>query len=368
MVPASNGGGASTMKFLLIADPHFRGSDLPDLMNQFLAIEDVAHKVNVDHIMVAGDVFDSSSVGDRNAPTGEIAGAAITAFSRLAKIAPVHIIDGQHDRKSATRVSAIQVLSGIKGVTLYTNPYTMRFGIGAGEAEVIYAPWSYGCMEDDIRQIVDTIGPKTYQKRLLLAHCQVYGASLTKLKAHEEKGTSTLTREFLEEMEFDHLALGDFHRRQEVLEGKGGYIGALRQMDYGEEGNPMGVEVWDSDTDETEWFELTNCRGYRTLPVKPESLTAENIGIMNHSNWHTKLMCNGFRLDPQLIREFEAVNGNKIEEIVEVPERERRAEKAPDDLLFNDTELIAYWNKHQTEPFDAVELKELTDLAKEVLA
>jgi hypothetical protein len=345
------------------ADWHLRGKDL-DACNEQLATL-VMECVNreVDLLCIAGDVFERSTIGDNHASTGAIAAVAIHAVKELTKHGiSVIMLVGNHDQSGAGSADALHIFDRMENVMIIRNP---QF-VDVGPLTFYALPWSwYGNNAEDYLkgQLLDAPTPRI---SLFLAHIQVIGSRMSgSFTCDPKPGAWQVSRAFLENLPVDHFALGDFHARQELVAGKGGYVGALRQCNFGEggnvrltgmpyDGNPAGFEIWDSERNTTEWVELGAAPKHITL--KADGVDTKPL-VESSGKWLTRIQYEDMTPDPAEIARLESL-GVVIEQILDRPERIARA-AVPEGAINNPHALIDLWAGVQNPPIEQERLAEL---------
>jgi len=325
------------MLIAFVADIHARGKDLRLGRAQMDALYTECVNRRVSAIGIAGDVFDRPQIGDENASTGAIIDST-QALANLALKIRVYMIPGNHDQSGVGSADALHAFDSVSGVRVCHEPAVLST---RDEIDFVCVPWSWAGdnAEQVIWDMVEQCRPAA--KKILLAHVRVTGARMGgSFTCDAKPGAWQVSRGFLESLDVDHIALGDFHARQELVPGKGGYVGALRQLNYGEEGNPAGFEIWNSETNETEWVELHYAPEYRTVmydsrnpspvvSVKGERLKVQIVGDVDHAE----------------VRKMESI-GIQVEHIIEREERVARAE-VPPGILDDPHGLIDLWAGQQ---------------------
>jgi len=317
-------------RIALTADWHLRGKDLDVCYEQIQAMAGECAQRGVNWVVVAGDIFDRSTIGDNDASTGAIAEAAICGLSEFTdKRIRVLVIPGNHDKAGAGSMDALTIF-GSRVIVLHEA--TMNWPIGPDiRAKIL--PWQWS----------GELPPELFDDPcdLLIAHISVKGGRMASKKTCDKDGQWTISRADLERIPVRHVALGDFHARQDLTDGRGGYIGALRQCNFGEEDNPAGFEIWDSDTGLTEWVELDAAPKHRTIVVEPGEPTPT---ILADPKWITRVQIEG-NLDHAAVRKLENA-GAIVEQII--PREERVIRAVPPPGVVNDSHgLIDLWASTQ---------------------
>ncbi|NQU43205.1 metallophosphoesterase [bacterium] len=333
------------MRIAITADWHLRGKDLDAAREQLAALVMGCVEREVRMVCVAGDVFDRPSIGDNYASTGAVAEVGIRAVAELTKHGiEVLMIPGNHDMSGAGSADALHVFDGMPLVNIDRKPGV----VDCGSLDIVAIPWSW-TGEDPEMVIRNTVGDSRQGiKQLLLAHVQVTGGRMNGSFTCESKpGKWQVSRKFLSTLPVSHIALGDFHARQDAAGKKGGYVGALRQLNFGEEDNQAGFEVWDSETGITEWVELEAAPTYRTVKVQ----TPEDMLFLGgiRPNEHLKVRATG-DVDMSEVKRIEA-QGVTVEQVVDREERVRRAD-VPEGILDKPHDMIRLWAGIQDPPIN----------------
>lgn len=334
------------MKLALLADIHLRGKDLPACDRQLMAVVRTIILERCDAVIICGDVFDNPGIGDDYATDGAILEVILRALTQLSEAGiPVHVIGGDHDTPGAGRESAILGLAGVPGVEIYTDPRAVE--LLPGRPVILAAlPWSWNHLHDPeqaIERLIEdakgiALEEGQARKILLACHISITGLLMNAKRAADpvaDRSTRArswvVSRDFLdgliEQGRVQFIRCGDFHIRHEH------YVGALRQLNHGEEGNPQGFEITDTSSGERRWIEVEEAPRYRTFEVAPGGEDVINgVGEDN-----VKVRFNA-EPDPGIVRQLEA-HGVTVERIVERVERKSRAD-IPEGILNDDDAII----------------------------
>jgi len=341
------------MKIALMADLHLRGCDLPQTRAQLMASVDVMVERGVQVVGVAGDIAHRMNLYDTSASTGAVARVALEwARALQAHGIEALMIPGNHDYSGPGRADALHVFDACPNVRVARRAESLAWN----GLRILAVPWLY--TDRDFNAVVSDLRAQfgdNYTWHLLLAHVQVFGALQNRRHAMEfeqplqtyvcRPGDWSTSADFLSNLPVMHIALGDFHFRQDVVEDRGGFVGALRQLDFGEEGNPQGFEIWDSETDTTEWIELDECPVHRTIIAKP----GEPVQMLDPEGCRYRVRYDGMP-DPLEARELEA-RGVQVEAIVEKRERVKRCE-VPSGMVGDLPATLRFWAGQQTDEVD----------------
>ncbi|MBW2559694.1 MAG: metallophosphoesterase, partial [Deltaproteobacteria bacterium] len=335
------------MKIASVVDIHARGKDLEALRSQFSGLLLECTKREIDAVLVGGDIFDRPSICDSDASTGAIAEVVVGAFAELARVGiPVVMIPGNHDMSGAGSKDALHVFDGMPGIQVVREPDVVKFRVGgSGPAiGVVCIPWSWSghspqsVITDRLARVRNESLGVPIERIVLLAHVQVVGAKMSgAFTCEPSPGKWQISRGALEAFHVDHIALGDFHARQQLCPA-GGYVGAFRQTDHGEARNPAGFEIWNSDSGLAEFVELYGAPRHRTvLCMKP----GDDANLCATTGEILRVRYDGVLPDAIRLRELEAC-GIQVEQIVDRQERVQRAEIA-DGILDRPSEMIDLW-------------------------
>lgn len=304
------------MRIAFAADLHLRGKDLA-ITEWHLAELSEKLRANADILLVAGDVFDHPQVGDRHASTGAIT-RVINRFLRNLSI-PVVLIPGNHDKANEASVDALAVLEATDPQITVVREAQWVYWPGTvtpwdpqpKPLAVACLPWFWdGDASRHLALLAEEAVPAADYTRVLIAHVQVKGAVMNGGRRCQE-GSFSVSMQELTDFPAERIALGDFHQRQTVAGEKGGYVGAIRQLNFGEEGNPQGFEIWDSVTNEVQWIELETAPKFTSVEwergeIAPElEATSYNRVVVNgwipEAGSMTELQEAGVRIDVQAV-------------------------------------------------------------------
>jgi DNA repair exonuclease SbcCD nuclease subunit len=346
------------MKIAFTADQHARGKDLDAFRAQWGELWDICRSRGVEHVISCGDLFDGQNIGDKSAETAAIIEAVAEPIIGHREGPEFHVVSGNHDQDGPARRSAALAMIGIPEISVYTSAKVVP--LVEETACFFFLPWIYGDMTAALvglaerRNTAGLIG----EHSILVAHAQVVGASLNKLKASDHG----IPREHPAWAAFDKVALGDFHKRQQLWP-NGGYIGALRQLHHGEEGNPAGFEIYDTETRESEWIELNAAPRYCTSRVYTVEELQRFVPVPAHIN---RVVCCGFIPPHDLASKME-LSGVSLVAEVERLERIDRGAEVSEGALQQPRSLIRVYNDTQSQPLGDGAVEELEALFDEVM-
>lgn len=324
------------MKLAITADWHVRGKTLDDAREQIDAFVKECGDRGIKHVIHCGDVFDRPNIYDGHVSTGAIAEVVSSAilWSNRYEMQWL-IIAGNHDTAGVGSRTALATLMGLPGVTVVEDPgYMYHWGL-----DIAVLPWCWDFVERTAEEAIAEIMQQGHP-RFLVGHASVMGATYGNGQAAKWSDNSWMLRpETLDALGIP-VFLGDYHRRQKY------YVGALMQQNHGEEANPMGFVVFDTNTLEHEWVPLGAARSYITIEMKSED---EPLAIPPRV--HARIRTLGFRPSAAMRAHYECVKeiGSTVkwEPVIERVERETRV--ATEEINMADkVGLFRLWAERQT--------------------
>ncbi|HEU4703021.1 MAG TPA: exonuclease SbcCD subunit D [Conexibacter sp.] len=243
------------MRLLHTADWHlgraFHGEDLLSAQAAFVDfVVDAARTAAVDGVLIAGDLY------DRALPPVDAVRLADEALTRLAEVAPVVAISGNHD--SAARVGYMSGLVAQAGVHLRTDPLAAAAPIALGDGRVYAVPYlepdlvreplgieershaaAMGAAMDRIRADVAARGSGPV---VVMAHAFVAGGMPSESERDLAVGGAASVPAFAFDGA-DYVALGHLHGPQVVAGGLGRYAGSPLAFSFSEAGQAKSVAV-----------------------------------------------------------------------------------------------------------------------------
>jgi DNA repair exonuclease SbcCD ATPase subunit len=347
------------MKIAIMADLQPTGDRLEEFRRQLDAAIDVAISNDCPILAIAGDVWEVGNIGDSHRPTGAILRAVCEPLRRYLNRHPdnhIVCVRGNHDTDNDGPDDGLVALEAMdpERVTVVRHSQWWR----DRRLSIACLPWRWAGDDPDtppdaeaeLEALLAGVWPaEVPPPRLLLGHVQVLGARMNSLRACEG-GNWIVSQEKLQSLverhKIDRVALGDFHLRDVNLAGpgKGGYVGNLWQQNFSHESNPQGIEIWDADTGEVVWHELSEARRHSIwITNDPENVPGLLSNITNsvdfekHRTW---LKTDGFDVDRATKAAFEA-EGIRVSAInIKRVERVARLENAEAMSLTDDRALL----------------------------
>lgn len=352
------------MRIAFTADWHIRGKDLDACHTQLCQFAGEVARKCADTVVIAGDIFDNPNIGDQHASMGaqvKVADKIITALTK--SVEEIIIIRGNHDQSGPGSADALHVFDPF---VFADNPKVtiVRSRAALNRVEVYLAclPWQWDVGQGAAYEIDGLIRHCQVESPnrpiILTGHVRVGSAKMSaKQICAQKQGDWSVDREILSAWPFNHVALGDFHARQDLTGGRGGYVGALRQCNFGEEGNPAGFEIYDTQTRETEWVTLDAAPIHRTILIQPGE-SADKLKPGENEKLRVQFM--GGQIDRVTVKALEE-NGVSVEHFIEPEERICRAD-VPSGILQDRHALMRLWAEQQNPPIAEERLARMFDL------
>lgn len=361
------------MRIATIADIHLEGKSLPDCETQFKALFRECKARGVETLLMAGDLFHKPNVGDNSASTGAVASVAVHGFLPFVEAhIPIYMILGNHDFAGVGSADALHLFDGMPGVSILREPGVFFLK----DCNVHCLPWSWGKTQHNTGSSIEdleyicTREESGSEPDILLAHVEIIGSSMGSTICKEKRGSYQLSigdimaakvlsrtnpQSYGTSDLFCHFALGHFHSRQDLTEGRGGYVGAFRQRNFGEEGNPAGFEIYDTETRETEWIALHAAPRYKTFVLNAGDPMPE---ISLDDNMKYRVQIHGYIEDRSEVKKLEAMGDMvTVENILPRPERTQRADVKPD-IMEDPHELFRLWASNHIPPLSEEQILE----------
>lgn len=219
-------------------------SRLLDQYNALRHMADICKKEKVEVLIIAGDVFHKR--GNLPTETLYVAKKIITYFSQKLKI-PVYILAGNHDQDS----NSIKPLDNLvsleeENVFIFSIPEEIELEENLILRMIPYRHNRNIVLEEFKKPVskgVDTI---------LVSHIGISGASLGK---QVYVSADDFSIKDINSKKYKFVALGHFHKPQNLAPNTF-YCGSPVQMNFGEEGEPHGFYIGDTDAPSLEFYEL----------------------------------------------------------------------------------------------------------------
>lgn len=245
------------MKIAIVADAHFKGKKLQD---KRLAWEQAVRKMidlDIHMLILAGDTFDQRNIGSRDASTGTVLEAFTTPLKMLTD-RDIEVVaikgNGVHEGIGGdTQASPLEIFKGT-GITVADEPLLISTNLSdidiANDKEDVFI----GCMpwlespdrNEKLEKFIRDVKGRHAAFKLIVGHLTVRGCTLNNGTVMQGGGEFEVAPEALEATGADLIVLGHIHKRQRIGE-RIWYAGALTQDSFGDEGNPQGFMLVDTD-------------------------------------------------------------------------------------------------------------------------
>lgn len=335
------------MKIAIMTDEHADGKNLGDLDAQSSAAAAICSDHGIDLILHGGDMFHKAKIHDEPASTGGILEAAHRALAKFTGTNHI-ILLGNHDKAGVGQPDALHAFDGSPNVKVIRKPSVETYG----GANIFCLPWSWEGQSAE--HAFDAFNlPASVD--VFLGHVEVIGGRMNDFcTCKSTPGQWQISRTCLDGIKAKHIAIGHFHKRQQ-LNPRGGYIGSFMQHTFNGTGDPAGFEIYDTVTGETQWIELEAARKHCIFVVDentpaPESLPEHAKSMIKYSRG----IC-----DQVEARRLENA-GAVIKEFVERVERIKRAD-VPAGALEDPHGLIGLYAASQNPPLAGDRLERMHD-------
>lgn len=322
------------MKLATLADLHAREKDLAEFTAQYQAALEECDARNVDAIVIAGDVYHRPGKAiARN--LHRVIDAVKKPLVRWLDSDPkrvAYIIPGNHDYSTASDLPfALSEFDGHPRLFVIREPEVVH--LDNHDLSLALLPYIYEADYDsELAQLCLDCNGATH--RVLVHHIPFAGLLMNKNYA-APFGEKNAARDSQFVKAFTHVTGGHFHKRQ-----PGYYCGALRQLNFGEEGNPTGFEIWDSETGEAEFVQLNEARKHVTFFCN-KSRTAHDV--LDHTGrFNIRLIFDGPEPEPEHVRELEAA-GVTVEIVRDAYQRESRVENIDASIAADPQAILQLW-------------------------
>lgn len=348
-----------------MGDIHLRASDIEVGGPVFLKACQSAQNNECDILIVGGDLFDSTLIGGRGASTGSVVAWAKRGLSAFK--GKKYILLGNHELAGVGQAHALEVLRDLPDVEIIDRDTVLE----NVEAKIAFLPYinpahlfarypvlSREELREKFAHALDAVLQKltNAEPHIIVGHCAVTG-SIANKSGYRVFGNGN-TMELMASQVLSvapKVAWFDFHKRQAFSPDRpnDGYVGALRQLNFGEECNPTGYRLIDIETGEDRFIEIESPR-YYTVSSEEYAAKAEQFA---------KLAAEGH---------FIKVRGDEIPTtgfFEELPKGVRFERTAPQDIIQRRSDenfvsdespvnLLAKWYRHAA---PEVSLEQLTE-------
>jgi exonuclease SbcD len=243
------------MRLLHTADWHlgrvFHGEDLMSAQAAFVDfVVDAAQAAAVDGVLIAGDLY------DRALPPVDAVRLASEALARLAEVAPVVVISGNHD--SAARLGFGAELLARAGVHVRTDPLAVASPVPLGDGLVYPIPYlepdlvrealgieersHAAAMAAAMARVRAVVAARAPGPVVVMAHAFVAGGMPSESERDLAVGGAANVPAFAFDGA-DYVALGHLHGPQVIAAGGGRYAGSPLAFSFSEAGQAKSVAI-----------------------------------------------------------------------------------------------------------------------------
>lgn len=214
--------------------------DFLDAMDYMISI---AEEEQVDLTVFAGDAFKTRT------PNPTLLYQFSQRVLRLANVAPVVMVVGNHDYVGRGRISPLKIMEDLEAANSIWVLDEITY-VDVGYAYVISLPWLYngGDVEDaldKLERVLDEIGDDDVP-RIFVAHCSVEGAVYGSEREIMLGRDTVYPRELFCNDIWDYVALGHIHKHQVLCDDPPVvYAGSIERIDFGERNDSKGFILAD---------------------------------------------------------------------------------------------------------------------------
>ena len=233
-------------RIFLISDIHFgvRNNSLEWLQNQTQFFKDFYIpflKKNVrenDILFMIGDWFDNRQLLDVL-----VMNVSIDIVVEMSELLPLYFITGNHDiyKKKDTDVNSLRAFERIPNVHIYKDPVRVT----NGKSTIFVLPW-IGDKEEE-----EELGEANKTADYIFAHTDIAGFK------YDNNMKIVKGAQLMNIKSFKRIISGHIHKRQELEDGRGIYIGSPYHTKRSDIGNDKGVYIFDPDSNEIEFHRNT---------------------------------------------------------------------------------------------------------------
>jgi calcineurin-like phosphoesterase family protein len=245
-----------------------------------------------DIIIHLGDLYDNRNVIPIN-----LLNYGMEIVEEISKIAPFHIIVGNHDlwSRSASEINTIRPFKYIPNVHIYDKPTQIEYN----NLSLLLMPY----IESKKEQIKVMDDHK--KCHYLFCHSDLNGAKMH-LTSVAHKNNDKIDAEYFSN--FKKAYTGHIHIRQ-VLKNVV-FVGSIFQMDRNDYNDQKGITVLDTNTGEEEFFPNTISPVFKKVKVIQESDLVKLEQLKDSKDWIDLTISNNLLISSRKIR-------RKIESILE---------------------------------------------------
>ena len=253
------------MRILSTGDWHFNASYDEDVLASVNQIIDCARMMNIDLVVITGDVYErASDPGSRN--------LAAECIQAIANLSPVIVVRGNHDapgdltilsKISASyvinvdeepRVHLFQSAADKKPVAIHTMPWLTKARWQAVHPGTTKEEGDKTVSQLALEFMRNNVALYREYHNILAGHLTIAGA---RAQNHQQMGADGVAIGIydMREVGFDAAMLGHIHLMQTLAYPDEFYNGSVAALDYGETPEKY-FSVYDTSTGKVEWVKL----------------------------------------------------------------------------------------------------------------
>jgi DNA repair exonuclease SbcCD ATPase subunit/DNA repair exonuclease SbcCD nuclease subunit len=225
------------MRIAHIADVHWRGYQRhKEYRNSFSDMFNQLKSLNVDAICLAGDIVHSKTQGI----SPELIDNLNWWFTELSRIAPTHIILGNHDGLILNKDRQDAISPILNALNLHNVHLYKKSGVYADPSDDRFNWCAFSPFDEEGYK---SVKPQRGKINIAMYHGAVWGSHTDMDFMLDGDCKMDFFRGF------EYVMLGDIHKRQQLdKEGRIWYPGSPIQQNYGESGE-KGFLLWDIKSD-----------------------------------------------------------------------------------------------------------------------
>lgn len=249
-------------------------SRLQDALNVIHSVRKAALEADADMVLFAGDLFHERRHVVTQAFSKVYEALSMFAVDRM----PLFMIHGNHDQADkAGKFHALKPF-GAFAVVADEPGWTALTGRNGETVDILAVPY----IEDTnhLLGIVNEPAPDTDNPKIFLGHFGVDGAKLGADFVYSNSNEPVIGN--IPVGRFSAGFLGHFHMHQQLAPNFW-YVGAPLQHNWGDRGQKRGYMIYDTETTEAEFVELTDAPRFEEVSVH----------LVNDSLGEAKKVCDG---------------------------------------------------------------------------
>lgn len=279
-----------------------------------------------DIIVLLGDFFDNREV----IPIDTL-NYGKSVIERLSRLAPTHIIVGNHDlwTRSSSEINSVNIFGWIPNVSIYQKTSQIEYR----DKKICMMPYIHH-KEDQIEEI-----KKYRDSHYLFCHSDLNGCKMHLTSTAHRNSDKIDLDEF---KSFDKVRSGHIHIRQET--GIFKFVGSIFQMDRADMGDEKGIWIIDTDDDSEVFIPNTKSPVFEKVYLKNPEDVEDLPRLKDSKNWidlyiSNSLLINNRKLRRKLEILLETINFLSVSYIDDIQILEKLEGQTESGIL--DEEVIA---------------------------